>query len=257
MEACTNYTDFLPSQDHTNHLPGPSPITEANDTQDQGSTAYSELPISDTETESSYSLHPEDTNFSPLQDHIAHLPRPPCSPRLTRQHLRPCFNKSQQFMNTTYIKKTKPSCIPIPKDTKSTKNSHLSTSTDLQKPSCPTPPYTLTTAKQPTPPTPRTLQPLHTLNAQEKHHYYLHQQHQWDDSVKCQPFQDQYHTTDNSLQDHHHSLQDHHQSTTDFTSNGYHYYHHHHTRFQHFQDHTNRHQDTTHTKYLYHYMFPL
>ena len=86
-EVCTNYTDFLPSQDHTNHLPGPSCITEANDTQDQNSTAYSELPISDTETENSYTLQPEDTNFSPLQDHIAHLPRPPCSPRPTRQHL--------------------------------------------------------------------------------------------------------------------------------------------------------------------------
>ena len=42
-EACTNYTDFLPSQDHTNHLPGPSCITEANDTQDQGSTVREQL----------------------------------------------------------------------------------------------------------------------------------------------------------------------------------------------------------------------
>ena len=59
-------------------------------------------------------------------------------------------------MNTTYIKKSKPSCIPIPKDTKSIKNSHFSTSTDLQKPSSPTPPNSQTTMKQSTPPTPRT-----------------------------------------------------------------------------------------------------
>ena len=148
---------MTPPKTHRAMLPRPSCITEANDTQDQDSTAYSELPISDTETESSYTLQPEDTNFSPLQDHIAHLPRPSCSPRPTRKHLRPHFNKSQQFMNKTYIKKTKPSCIPVPKDTKNTKNSHLTMSTDLQKPSSPTPPNTQTTMKQPTPPTPRTL----------------------------------------------------------------------------------------------------
>ena len=59
-------------------------------------------------------------------------------------------------MNTTYIKNPKPSHIPIPKDSKSTKNSHLSTSTDLQKPSSPTPPNTQTTMKQPTLPAQKT-----------------------------------------------------------------------------------------------------
>ena len=59
-------------------------------------------------------------------------------------------------MNTTCIQRTRPSHIPIPKDTKSTNNSHLNASTDLQKPSSPTPPNTQTTMKHPTQPAPRT-----------------------------------------------------------------------------------------------------
>ena len=50
-------------------------ITSNSDTDDTDS-AYS------TESESNYTLQPEDTNFSPLQDHIAHLPRPSCIPAL-------------------------------------------------------------------------------------------------------------------------------------------------------------------------------
>ena len=130
-------------------LPRPSCITAANDTQNQDFTADIELPISDTETESSYTPQPEDTKCSSLQDHITHLPRPPCSPRPTRQHLWPCFNKSQQLMNTTYIKETKPLHNPVPKHTKSIK-------TDLQKPSTSTPTKTQTTMKQPTVPAPWT-----------------------------------------------------------------------------------------------------
>ena len=157
-------------------LPRPSCITAANDTQNHDSTADSELPISDTETESSYTWQPEDTKVSSLQDHITHLPRPPCSPGPTRHHLWPHFNKSQQLMNTIYIKGTRPSCIPVPKHTKSnSKTSHLSTSTHLPKPSMSTPktsylststhlqkpstsmqPNVQTTVKQPTVPAPRT-----------------------------------------------------------------------------------------------------
>ena len=100
----------------------------------------------------------------------------------------------------------------------------------------------------------RHLQPLHTLNGQRKCHCYPHHQHQQDNLTTKT-------TIDNSFQDHHHPdtieiklLQDHHSSnTTDLTSNTfqdhstisrYHYCHYHHTRFQHFQDHTNMHQDT-------------
>ena len=67
-------------------LPRPPCITATNATQDQNSTADSELPVSDTETESSYTLQMENTNFLSLQGHIVHLPRPPCSPRPTKQH---------------------------------------------------------------------------------------------------------------------------------------------------------------------------
>ena len=116
---------------------------------------------------------------------------------------------------------------------------------------------------------------IQTQHQLDNHHYYLHCQHKLDKQLfqdhqhsiaaENQPFQAHYCTTAkaitaNSFQDHDHSLQDHHQSTTDFTSNhtlqdhstinGYHYCHYHHTRFQHFQDHTNRHQDTSHFKYL-------
>ena len=101
------------------------------------------------DTDSRYSTESE-------SNHTAHLPRPPCSPRPTRQHLRPHFNKSQQIINTKCIQGTRPSHIPIPKHTKSSKTSHLSTSTHLQKPSTSTPPNTQTTMKQPTLPIPRT-----------------------------------------------------------------------------------------------------
>ena len=83
MGAGTNYTlhpedaDFLPSQDNTSHLPRPSCIIEVSDTEDQGSTTYNELLASDTELDTNYTLQPEDTNFSPFQDHVIHILRPP------------------------------------------------------------------------------------------------------------------------------------------------------------------------------------
>ena len=50
-------------------LSRPPYITAANDTQDQHSTADSELPVSDTSTES-------DADFIPLQDHATHITGP-------------------------------------------------------------------------------------------------------------------------------------------------------------------------------------
>ena len=100
------------------------------------------------DTDSAYSTESE-------SNHTAHLPRPPCSPKPTRQHLQPHF-KCQQLTNKKCIQGTRPSFIPIPKHTKSSKTSHLSTSTHLQKPSTSTPPNIQTTMKQPTLPTPRT-----------------------------------------------------------------------------------------------------
>ena len=101
-------------------------------------------------SESNYTLQPEVTNFSPFQDHVVHIPRP------TNKHLQPHINQCKQVMNTTCIQKTKPLCIPIPKDTKCTKNGHFSTSTDFQMPSSPTPLNAQTTVEQPTLPTQKT-----------------------------------------------------------------------------------------------------
>ena len=108
------------------------------------------------DTDSAYSTESE-------SNHTAHLPRPPCSPKPTRQHLRPSTSsqsitileeeisststrtrpappprspKSQQITNTKCIRETKPLHIPIPKPSTSTrKTSYLSTSTHLQEPS--------------------------------------------------------------------------------------------------------------------------
>ena len=76
-------------------------LTTTNASQDQNSSTDSELPVSDTETESNYTIQMDNTNFSSLQDHIVHLPRPSCSPRPTNQHKRPCFNKNQQIGSLT------------------------------------------------------------------------------------------------------------------------------------------------------------
>ena len=138
---------------------------------------------------------------------------------------------------------------------------------DLQKPQTPRKPVHTSKSNQ--------FKCIHTPNGQGKYPYYLHCQHKADKQLfpdhqhsiaaENQPFQEHYHTTakaitDSSFQDHHHSLLDHHQSTTDSTSNhtlqdhstinGYHYFHCCHTRFKHFQDHSNIHQDISHCKYL-------
>ena len=54
-------------------------ITTTNASQDQNSSADSELPVSDTETESSYTSQSENTNFSSLQDHATYITRPSAS----------------------------------------------------------------------------------------------------------------------------------------------------------------------------------
>ena len=144
----------------------PNNSTKRTSNSDTNSTdsAYS------TESESNYTLQPEDTYVQPVQDCIKNITRPStCSQsitiledEITSTPTRTCPvppprpSKSQQIMNTTYIKETKPSCIPVPKHTKSSKTSYLSTSTHLQKPSTSTPPNIQTTMKQPTLPAPRT-----------------------------------------------------------------------------------------------------
>ena len=112
---------------------------------------------SNSDTDSAYNTEPE-------SNYAAHLPRPPCSPKPTKQHLQPCPNnsqsitileeeitststrthpvppprpsKSQEITNTKCIQGTKPLHIPIPKPSTSTqKTSYLSTSKHLQEPS--------------------------------------------------------------------------------------------------------------------------
>ena len=150
----------------------------SNSDTDSTDSAYS------TESEGNHTIHPQDTNFSLLQDCTAHLPRPPCSTRPTRQHLWPHFNISQQFMNTACIQGTRPSCIPIPKHTKSIKNSNLSTSTDPQKPSTSTPPNIQTTMKQPKLPAPRT---SIACTNQQKQPIQIHPHHPWIRKVPLLP----------------------------------------------------------------------
>ena len=122
---------------------------------------------SNSNTDSAYSTESE-------SNYAAHLPRPPCSPKPTRQHLRPHPipsprpSKSQQLINTKCIQGTRPSCNPIPtksnsktshlstlihqpKPSMSTpKTSYLSTSIHLQKPSTSMQPNIQATVKQPT-----------------------------------------------------------------------------------------------------------
>ena len=116
---------------------------------------------SNSDTDSAYNTESE-CNYT------KHLPRPPCSSKATRQHLRPCPNKNQQLINTKCIQKTKPSCIPIPTKSNS-KTSHTSTSTHLPKPSTSTRPDTQTTVRQPTVPATKTptisTYPQHTRKA--------------------------------------------------------------------------------------------
>ena len=83
MDETTPKTFYIPMSHPSTHqpmLPRPS-YTTATSSQEE-----SDIPVSDTETESSYTLHSENTNLSSLQDHIIHLPRPPCNPKPKKQH---------------------------------------------------------------------------------------------------------------------------------------------------------------------------
>ena len=96
---------------HQPMLPRPS-YTTATSSQEE-----SNLPVSDTETENIYTLQSDNTNLSSLQDHLIHLPRPPCNPKPTKQHQPPCFNKNQQNEDNPMTQKVrptpKPSYIPV------------------------------------------------------------------------------------------------------------------------------------------------
>ena len=86
-----------------------------------------------------------------------------------------------------------------------------------------------------------------------KHHYYLHRQCQLNNTGQEHSFQDHHNATATNTSIIH-TFQDHrmYQSVRD---NDHHYYHYHHIRYQHFQDHTHPHKDTSYHKYLHTYQF--
>ena len=75
--------------------------------------------FSDTEDPDSATYH----KLLPCQDHTRHIPRPPWIPVPTKQLLKPCTTENKQNKDTT--------CIPVPKDRKCIKDSHINKSTDL------------------------------------------------------------------------------------------------------------------------------
>ena len=106
-------TDFIPFQDHTRCITGPSTCSQSESRTEEPYTSkhftvssielheHSNTKIEDDQShldntsEDEIISVPTDTNFSPFQDHIVHIPRPPHSPRPTRQHLWPHINQSK------------------------------------------------------------------------------------------------------------------------------------------------------------------
>ena len=107
--------------------------TTTNASQDQYSSADSELPISDDETESSYTSQSEHTNFSSFQDHTTYIPRPPACNQ-------PESTTEDEI--TSIPTQTRP--IPPPRPSKAT---HVKQSTQAH-------PYTAPVRKSPLLPTP-------------------------------------------------------------------------------------------------------
>ena len=108
-------------------------ITTANASQDQYSSAASELPESDIETESSYTSQSEHTNFSSFQDHTTYIPRPPA-----------CDQPESTTEDEITSIPTKTCPIPPPRPSKAT---HIKQSTRTH-------PYTAPVQKSPLLPTP-------------------------------------------------------------------------------------------------------
>ena len=108
-------------------------ITTTNVSQDQYSSADSELPISDAETENSYTSQSEHTNFSSFQDHTTYIPRPPACNQ-------PESTTEDEI--TSIPTQTRP--IPPPRPSKAT---HVKQSTRAH-------PYTAPVRKSPLLPTP-------------------------------------------------------------------------------------------------------
>ena len=59
--------------------------------------------LSETESSTSYTLQPEDTDFSPFQDHTRCLQRPSCILVPIKQLLKSCSTQSMQIKDTTFV----------------------------------------------------------------------------------------------------------------------------------------------------------
>ena len=212
-------------------------------------TTYNELLLSEAESSTSCRLSPDDTNFSPFQDHSRHLPRPSCIPVPTKKIIKPHSTQSKENKNSTHIYKAKPSCIPVYKDTKHVpviRDNHPKQPKKPQTSNNSAVPSNQTTAKQPAQESPQ----ANTHSSRPGSHlycqYHLH-------PLDKQLFQDHHNTTaaDTSII---HTFQElrMYQSARD---NDHHYFHYHHIRYQHFQDHTHLHKNMSYCKYLLTYQF--
>ena len=155
-EDSTDYnTDYL----HTSPkrpLTRPSHITATNNPQEE-----SDSPISDTETESSYTLQTENTKFSSFQDHAAYITRPSA-------HSQSITILEDEVTSTP----TRPCPIPLPRPSKATRAKQISTNQQKQPtPTHPNPtPDVKPQQKSPLLPTP----PAPARNFNCNNHYNQH-----------------------------------------------------------------------------------
>ena len=159
-------------------LPRPSHITATNNPQEE-----SDSPISDTETDSSYTLQTENTKFSSFQDHTAYITRPSA------------YSQSITILEDEVTSTpTRPRPIPLPRPSKATRAKQISTNQRKQPtPTHPNPtPDVKPQQKSPLLPTP----PAPVRNFNCNNHYNQHipgPSHP--DTAHIQPSQDHHHST--------------------------------------------------------------
>ena len=156
-EDSTDYnTDYL----HTSPkrpLTRPSHITATNNPQEE-----SDSPISDTETESSYTLQTENTKFSSFQDHAAYITRPSA------------YSQSITILEDEVTSTpTRPRPIPLPRPSKATRAKQISTNQRKQPtPTHPNPtPDVKPQQKSPLLPTPPA--PARNFNCTNHHNQHI------------------------------------------------------------------------------------
>ena len=221
-------------------------------------TTCNKLPISDTSdtaSEISITIHSQD-EYDLSTDYNAISPprnyQIPMTPPKTHKAMLP-----------------RPSCIPVPKTLSITKNQQNKDNTSGDEITSDTehtgtmPPTRTCPIQRPRPSKATNIKQKVQTNANnqlkfiqtqhqlENHLYYLHHQHKADKQLyqdhqqsiaaENQPFQEYQCSTTTDFTNNH-TPQDH------STINGYHYCLH--TRFQHFQAHSNTHQDISHSKYI-------